>query len=222
MTALQGASSRSGTRQPSDSGAAQQLRSTDRPSGLSVTRRRNARPHRRSSPRLATFDYTGSYAYSITVNTIARRPAFSTSATVHECLDALVEACAKHAFAVHAYCFMPDHLHLLIEGSESSSLASMMKRFKQVSSYRHKKRTGSSLWQRSYFDHILRQEEDRNIIAEYVWNNPVQAGLVANRESYPFSGPREMMGLDSDSDRPEGLSLRSFPEEQMTRELRRS
>jgi len=118
-----------------------------------------------------------------------------------------MEACSKHGFVVHAYCFMPDHLHLLIEGSELASLAPMMKRFKQLSSYRYKKRTGNSLWQRSYYDHVLRQEEDRNVVAEYIWNNPVEAGLVANCEAYVFSGPREMMGLDS-ADRPKGLSLR--------------
>ena len=195
----------------------------DRPSGLSGSRRPRVHgPERRSSPRLATFDYIGPHAYSITVNTAAKQRAFTNEAVVHECLDALAEACSKHGFVVHAYCFMPDHLHLLSEGSESSSLASMTKRFKQLSSYRYKKRTGHSLWQRSYYDHVLRQEEDRNVVAEYIWNNPVQAALVANREAYAFSGLREMMGLDNEPDRPEGLSLRGCGEVPMRAELRRS
>ena len=201
--------------------SAQQPR-RDRPSGLSGIRRPTAGPDRRSSPRLATFDYTGAYAYSITVNTVAKHRAFTRSGVVQECVDALVEAASKHGFVVHAYCFMPDHLHFLIEGSESSSLASMMKRFKQLSSYRYKRRTGHSLWQRSYYDHVLRQEEDRNIVAEYIWNNPVQAALVASPEAYAFSGPREMMGLDNESDRPKGLSLRGCGEVPMRAELRRS
>jgi len=202
-------------------GTGQQPR-RDRPSGLSGTRRPKAGPERRSSPRLATFDYVGQYAYSITVNTVAKHRAFTSSAVVHDCLDTLVEASSKHEFVVHAYCFMPDHLHLLIEGSESSSLASMMKRFKQLSSYRYKRRTGHSLWQRSYYDHVLRQEEDMNVVTEYIWNNPVQAGLVADREAYAFSGPREMMDLGSEPDGPEGPSLRGRGEAPRSTELRQS
>ncbi|MCH7580804.1 MAG: transposase [Chloroflexi bacterium] len=202
-------------------GTVQQSR-RDRPSGLSGASRPHAGPERQSSPRLATFDYIGHYAYSITVNTVARQRTFTSSAVVDDCLSAMTDAVSRHEFVVHAYCFMPDHLHLLIEGSESSSLASMMKRFKQMSSYRYKKRAGCSLWQRSYYDHVLRQEEDRNVVAEYIWNNPVRAGIVVNRAAYPFSGPREMMGVGGEPDRPEGLSLRGVGDVPMRMELRQA
>ncbi len=193
----------------------------DRPSGLSASGRSSLGPTRQSSPRLAAFDYTGPYAYSITLNTAARHRVFTSEAVVHDCLKALMEASSKHDFVVYAYCFMPDHVHLLVEGSEDSSLIPFMKRFKQLSGHRYKQEFGRALWHRSYYDHVLRQEEDRRVVAEYIWNNPVQAGLVVSREAYAFSGPRELMGLgepansddrrsDERPDRPEGLSLRGL------------
>ncbi len=65
-----------------------------------------------------------------------------------------------------------------------------MQRFKQVTGYGFKRRLGQPLWQRSYYDHVLRGEEDTEDVAEYIWNNPVRAGLVTDRDSYPFWGPR--------------------------------
>ena len=161
-------------------------------------------PERRSSPRLTTFDYIGPYAYSLTLNTAARHREFTGKEAVHDCLEALYEASTHHGFTVLAYCFMPNHLHLLVKSSETSSLVPFMKRFKQLSSYRHKQRTGRPLWHRSYYDHVLRREDDLLAAAEYIWNNPVRAGLVAERDAYPFIGPRGAMGPD----RPEGLSVR--------------
>lgn len=193
----------------------------DRPSGLSDSDHSSLGPTRKSSPRLATFDYTGPYAYSITLNTAARQRVFTSEAVVDDCLKALMEASSKNDFLVYAYCFMPDHVHLLVEGSEDSSLISFMKRFKQVSGHRYNQEFGRALWHRSYYDHVLRQEEDRRVVAEYIWNNPVQAGLVVSREAYAFSGPRELMVLGEPAhsddrqsserpDRPEGLSLQGL------------
>ncbi|MCH7811880.1 MAG: transposase, partial [Chloroflexi bacterium] len=176
----------------------------DRPEGLSRPKRSSLAPERRSSPRLAAFNYTGPYAYSLTLNTAAHQRAFAHKVTVDECLEVLDEACARHGFVVHAYCFMPNHLHLLIEGSNTAALIPFMKRFKQISSYRYRQRVGRALWHRSYYDHVLRHEDDVSTVAKYIWNNPVRAGLVRDRDASPFLGPRDLM----EPDRPEGLSLR--------------
>jgi REP-associated tyrosine transposase len=178
---------------------------TDRPSGLSGRSQPGLGPERRTSPRLASFDYVGPYAYSLTVSAARGHRPFTSTVAVRDCLQALSEACAEHRFTIRAYCFMRDHLHLLVEGSQDSSLVPFMKHFKQLSSYRHKQRTGRLLWHRSYHDHVLRKEEEPRTTAEYIWNNPIRAGLAASRGTDPFVGPREEMGPD----RPEGLSVRS-------------
>jgi putative transposase len=83
---------------------------------------------------------------------------------------------------------MPDHLHLPVEGAEGSDLAQLIKTFKQASSFDHKQRTGRPLWQRSYYDHVLRSPDELQPALEYVLGNPVRAGLVDEPEAYPFSG----------------------------------
>ncbi len=45
-----------------------------------------------------------------------------------------------------------------------------------------------AFWQRSFYDHFLREEERLEQVVEYVLNNPVRAGLVSQRRDYPFSG----------------------------------
>ena len=60
-----------------------------------------------------------------------------------------------------------------------------------VSTYsllRWKRENASTLWQRSYFEHVLRDEEDTIGVAKYILENPVRAGLVERPEAYPYLG----------------------------------
>ena len=86
---------------------------------------------------------------------------------------------------------MPDHVHLLIEIPEHTSLEDVIHHFKTVSGFALKRITGEPAWQTSYYDHILRREEALEDIAAYIWANPVTEGLVEDAREYPWSGPRE-------------------------------
>ena len=149
---------------------------------------RNQLRQRKPSPRLGSFDYIGSYAYFITCSTEEGKPYFRHKAIVDSLLPTLEETSRQMGFSIYAYCFMPDHLHLLLVGKEDSSLHKFMKLFKQRSSFVFKKACGDSLWQRSYYDHILRKEEALNDVALYIFNNPVRKGLVTDYQGYPFVG----------------------------------
>lgn len=41
-------------------------------------------------------------------------------------------------------------------------------------------------WQRDFFDHRLRREESAREKEDYIWNNPVRAGLVKRKEDWPY------------------------------------
>jgi len=97
-------------------------------------------------------------------------------------------SCSKLDFNVLVYCFMPDHLHLLVGGQENSDLKDYMKAFKQASAYSFKKEFNEPLWQRSYYEHVLRRDEAIGEIARYILNNPVRAGMVQDFRQYPHSG----------------------------------
>jgi len=147
----------------------------------------------RTSPRLKDFDYVGPFAYSLSLVTRDRALLFTDRGTVDATLDCLARSCARYGFSLQAYCFMPDHLHLLVSGQDGSSLPDFVRHFKQLSGHRYLREHGSPLWQISYHDHVLRTDEDVLALARYIWDNPVRAGLVQDRSEYPFSGPRPIM-----------------------------
>ena len=143
---------------------------------------------RKNAPRLSCFDYAGSYAYSITCATYKKRPYFSDKAVVDTILPVLSRCGTRNGFGIYTYCFMPNHLHMLLVGEEKSSLHRFMKVFKQESSFAFKRGYKNSLWQRSYYDRVLRTEETLEEVAWYIINNPVREGLVDDYSSYGFSG----------------------------------
>jgi len=145
-------------------------------------------PIRKPSPRLKAFDYEGNYCYFVTCCTHQGNLYFKDKTVVAPVLDTLKEVAQKEAFTIMSYCFMPDHLHLLLSGDKTSSLKDFMRAFKQKSSFHFKKTSGKALWQRSYYDHILRKEEDIREIALYIFRNPIRKGLVSRIRDYPFLG----------------------------------
>ncbi|OGO52409.1 MAG: hypothetical protein A2148_05790 [Chloroflexi bacterium RBG_16_68_14] len=147
----------------------------------------------RKSPRLKDFDYVGPYAYSLTFVTRQRSEVFQDASLVQLVELALLRACAQHSFDLHAYCFMPDHLHVLVSGGADSRLTDFVRLFKQLSGYAAKQKLSAPLWQISYYDHVLRREEDLAQVARYIWSNPVRAGLVDDFRQYPYAGPRPLL-----------------------------
>ncbi len=143
---------------------------------------------RRKPNRLRLDAYRDPSAYFLTVRCAHGSAPFNESQLVRSCLDVLRERAGKHGFRVFAYCFMPDHLHLLVEGSEGSFVPDFVKEFKQLAGYRYRKLRRQDLWQKSYHDHVLRADEDTLDVARYIARNPVRAGLVEAARDYPFTG----------------------------------
>jgi putative transposase len=95
----------------------------------------------------------------------------------------------SNVFLVHGYCLMPNHFHFIVEGArDESDLIHFAKTLKQLTAFRYKKEAGERLWQRRYYDHILRSNDSLDQVLWYVWLNPVRAGLSTDPQSYPYSG----------------------------------
>jgi putative transposase len=140
-------------------------------------------------PRLTTFDYRGVHRYFLTLCTAKRHLWFANADIAEAVLSEIRNSATKHQFAILAYCFMPDHLHLLVEGlTEDADLTRFVKNSKQRSGYAHKQRFDQALWQPSWFDRVLREEEQTHDVIRYILLNPVRAGLVVNIADYPLSG----------------------------------
>ena len=144
---------------------------------------------RRKNIRLPPTSYIGRQWYFLTNCTLDRIPRFNDEGLVAEVLNLMVEEGRAHCFDIQAYCFMPDHLHLLTNGTDpSADCLAFVKTFKQRSGFSFKQRTQQRLWQDRPYDHILRQDESWEAVAYYIWMNPVRKGLCARPEDWPYSG----------------------------------
>ena len=148
---------------------------------MSTTNRKNAR--------LPSRFYIGTGKYLVTVCTAQRRRSFVSKDLSQAAIEVLRNVGTDTAFLIHAYCVMPDHVHVLVEGTASnSSLQKFVSRWKQITGFRFRDRTGVDLWQKGYFDCVLRRSGDVDPVAWYVWMNPVRAGIVHRPEEYSYSG----------------------------------
>jgi putative transposase len=120
-------------------------------------------------PRLKTFDYTGLYRYFLTFCTRLRRPLFTDAQIVETVLAQILQSAKSCGFVIPAYVFMPDHAHLLVEGTvESADLQEFVKSAKQSSAYAYARSRNGRLWQPSYVDRILREGENTTGVIGYI------------------------------------------------------
>jgi putative transposase len=137
--------------------------------------------------RLRHVSYVGMQRYSLTFCTFERATRFKTADIVEPARSQLLQCAGIFRFGIPAYCFMPDHVHILALGEElDSDLEKFIGRMKTGFDFKQAHRT--PLWQDGYFDRILRNDEETIIVARYIVDNPVRAGLVADFRDCPFSG----------------------------------
>ena len=84
---------------------------------------------------------------------------------------------------------LPDHLHFFVALPDDVKLGVWIGTLKRVLA-RAVEAAGSSdpIWQRGFFDHLLRSSESYSQKWNYVRENPVRAGLVSDATDWPYSG----------------------------------
>ena len=143
----------------------------------------------RKSLNLSVPNYLGYGCYFVTICCFQKRCVFTTAARCDWLIKNLSTEAAVARFAIHAFCLMPDHLHFLSQGlSATSNLLHFVKAFKIKTSRPYVRRFGQTLWQRRFFDHVLRPSESVESFAWYIWLNPVRRGLASTPQQYRFSG----------------------------------
>ncbi len=86
------------------------------------------------------------------------------------------------------YVILPDHVHFFVTLSNDVKLAEWVGTLKQVLARAVERNSQDQLWQRGFFDHVLRSSESYSEKWNYVCENPVRAGLVTNISDWPYSG----------------------------------
>ena len=126
--------------------------------------------------------------FFVTFCTYARRKLLASDA-VHAAFVAFASrANSQHNIAVGRYVIMPDHVHLFVRGSNDFQLGPWIGTLKQALAKHIALARSSPIWQRGFFDHLLRSDESYTQKWNYVRDNPVRAGLVTNADDWPYSG----------------------------------
>jgi len=106
----------------------------------------------------------------------------------------LREALAKFGCSAPVYCFMPDHMHVIVQGgAEHCDTRAAMAAFKQKSGFWLSRRRPDRAWQKDFWDHVIRCDEDLAAQVRYVAENPVRKGLVRCWSDYPHTGRLAMI-----------------------------
>lgn len=139
--------------------------------------------------RLPEFDYRTPGAYFITVCTNGKRNYFweSVAALSERPLHRLpltrygryaaeairdIPKFYSHA-SVDQSVVMPNHIHLLLRLDETPGQAGIPQIVRQMKAH-VSKRAGFSIWQRSYYDHVIRGQKDYDMIWQYIADNPAK------------------------------------------------
>ncbi len=113
-----------------------------------------------------------------------RRRAILASKTVNAAFRAFaMRAYTEHNIAVGRYVIMPDHVHFFVCGPDDFNLGRWIGCLKQALAKRMGQRNRAvAIWQRGFFDHLLRNDESYGQKWNYVRENPVRAGLKTRAE----------------------------------------
>ncbi|HSH39433.1 MAG TPA: transposase [Chthoniobacterales bacterium] len=123
--------------------------------------------------------------YFVTFNTHARRHLL-TKPRVHQQFIAVATTAEQRGVAVGRYVLMPDHAHLFVRSGPDFLLPQWMRMLKRTLS--KSIAAGLPHWQHGFFDHLLRHSESYAQKWEYVRQNPVRAGLIADPDHWPYTG----------------------------------
>lgn len=141
-------------------------------------------------------------SYFFTVVSYRRQAVLCDEPIRYALRKAIQETRLKYPFSIDAWVLMPDHLHCiwrLPEGDRDYSKRwSLIKRSISIicaDSYNKqkwlngskKKHRESTLWQRRFWEHQIRDQQDFNRHLDYIHYNPVKHGLCERADAWPYS-----------------------------------
>ena len=140
--------------------------------------------------RIPDYDYSQCNVYFLTICTANRDPIFwdksfrlevglplsAAGNVVKDCIEQI--PLRYETVKIEKYCVMPDHIHLLLffdaVASGRPMVAPTVSRVVQQFKGTVSKILGQSVWQKSYYDHVIRNVDDYLACWQYIENNPLK------------------------------------------------
>ena len=133
--------------------------------------------------------YKGTISVAFTLCVKGNTRLFIKSEIVSVFTDILTSAVINAGCIIPVYCFMPDHQHLIITGTQcDSDIWKAIIGYKQKTGFWMSNNKLEIKWQKDFYDHVIRTHEDIATKVRYILDNPVRKGLVSSWEEYSFKG----------------------------------
>lgn len=166
-----------------------------------VTDNRTRRPYSGAVPRNLHRRYQTGHLHFIT-SSCYRRRAYLTPKRRDLFLQIFEQVRRRYRFIVVGYVVMPEHFHLLISEPERGTQSTIMQVLKQRFARKvlRQRRTEQPtlwefeddmhVWQRRFYDFVVRSEKKKIEKLRYIHRNPVKRGLVSSPELWRWSSFR--------------------------------
>ena len=139
-------------------------------------------------------------AYFFTVVTYKRKAMLTHPQNVSLLRDAFKHIMAKHPFIIDAFVLLPDHLHCMWTMPKGDRDFSILWRliksyfsrkcdagYKKTPSRSRQNKKEQAVWQRRFWEHLIRDEQDFVRHVEYIHYNPVRHGFVKAPKDWKYS-----------------------------------
>lgn len=139
--------------------------------------------------------YRGAWYHCI-VRGNNRRALFAHSRDREHFASLLAQGVERFAHRIHAFAFMSNHVHLLVEVADtrlSSITHNLCSRYARWFNSRHAR--SGHLFERRYRAGLLRSDSSVLRVMRYIHLNPVRAGLVGNPARHPWCSHGGYLGL---------------------------
>jgi putative transposase len=148
-------------------------------------------------PRLPRLHVPGG-CYHVILRGNHREPLFGSTADRDRLAALVAEALLAHNARVHAFCWMTNHLHVLMQISDRP-LGKLVQRIAvRYAKHRHRQmRTSGHLFERRYRAWLIDADAYFITLLRYIHLNPVKAGIVQSASEYPWSSHRAYLGEES-------------------------
>ncbi len=149
--------------------------------------------------------YENGGTYFFTVVAHERRPVFQNEQSVALLRNCFKRVARQHPFIIEALVVLPDHLYTiwklpeeecdfstrwnLIKGAFSRHYGEQQ----GLSSASRRKKRERTVWQRRFWEHLVRGQNEFNHLCDYIHYNPVKHGLVRSPADWPHSTFRKFV-----------------------------
>jgi REP element-mobilizing transposase RayT len=151
--------------------------------------------------------------YHATLRGNHREPIFRVPSDRRELDNIVGEATARHGSSVHAYCWMTNHLHLLVQVGESPLGCTMHAiAMRYARRFQRAVPTTGHLFEHRYRARLVDADTYLLDVVRYIHLNPVAAGMVHRAEEYEWSSHCGYVGRPAVSWLTTGFVLAMFDE----------